>query len=232
MLGASFTKSVIAPQWAPSTCWSTPYRAGRHAIVSNITPVFEGVWRCSNNGRQSWTALPANLTDTNALVLSGATRLQLLSGLNFSDVPGGLTMQLIDSLSCFMLFGAMWGGMIEAKPAESPSARCTCASSLRRSTCRLCCGRPNRGQSACHCGRVCHRRAAIPHCRVSPRCQTSRRQPRTPEPRIKACQEHRPTGRPQGDAAHRHPDPGQLRLEPLYNEQHTKRTGCAPPSTW
>ena len=66
------------------------------AIVGNAATAAQGQWWYSTDGT-SWTALPANLSDTNALVLPTTASLRFVPVADWNGTPGGLTVRLSDA---------------------------------------------------------------------------------------------------------------------------------------
>ncbi len=67
------------------------------AIVDNSTPSSMGTWRYSTDGGATWNTVAANLSDSNALVLSRTVRLEFVPTPDYNGTPSGLTVRLIDS---------------------------------------------------------------------------------------------------------------------------------------
>ena len=67
------------------------------AIVGNATPTTQGVWRYSTDNGATWTTISADVSASNALVLSQLVRLEFVPTANFNGIPAPLTVRLIDS---------------------------------------------------------------------------------------------------------------------------------------
>lgn len=75
---------------------STAHAFAGVAVVGHVANSAQGVWQYSANGGASWTALPTNLSDGSALLLSGATLLRFLPAPDFNGTPPSLTVRLVD----------------------------------------------------------------------------------------------------------------------------------------
>ncbi|MBB2168714.1 hypothetical protein HLH36_10160, partial [Gluconacetobacter aggeris] len=98
LLGPVFADTADQQKSAGNATGSTANTLAGMAITGDAAdPATQGAWRYSTDGGQTWTALPANLSSTNALVLSGNAQLDFVPVANFNGQPGGLTTQVIDS---------------------------------------------------------------------------------------------------------------------------------------
>ncbi|WP_208852224.1 VCBS domain-containing protein [Roseomonas genomospecies 6] len=66
------------------------------AIVGNAATAAQGQWFYSTDGT-AWTALPAGLSDTNALVLPTTASLRFVPVADWNGTPGGLAVRLSDA---------------------------------------------------------------------------------------------------------------------------------------
>ncbi|WP_209766606.1 VCBS domain-containing protein [Azospirillum rugosum] len=66
------------------------------AIVGNAATAAQGQWWYSTDGT-TWTLLPANLSDSNALVLPTTASLRFVPAADWNGTPGGLTVRLSDA---------------------------------------------------------------------------------------------------------------------------------------
>ncbi|MFW7269635.1 DUF4347 domain-containing protein [Gluconacetobacter sp. Hr-1-5] len=98
LLTPVFTDQTDQQHSASNSTGSTANTIAGMAITADAAdPATQGVWRYSTDGGQSWTALPSDLSPTNALVLSSNAQLDFVPVANFNGQPGGLTVQAIDS---------------------------------------------------------------------------------------------------------------------------------------
>ncbi|MBB2205157.1 hypothetical protein, partial [Gluconacetobacter takamatsuzukensis] len=67
------------------------------AITADTATPDQGTWKYSTDNGRTWTALPSDLSPTNALVLPQSAQLQFDPASNYNGQPGGLTATLIDS---------------------------------------------------------------------------------------------------------------------------------------
>ncbi len=65
------------------------------AIVKNLATTTQGVWQYQVGG--NWSAIPTDLKEGAALLLSAQTRVRFLPADNFNGKPGAITARLIDS---------------------------------------------------------------------------------------------------------------------------------------
>ncbi len=92
------------------------------AVVGDATPAAEGLWRYSVDAGATWTALPAGLSDANALLLSAGARLDFLPAPDFNGAPPPLAVRLIDSSTDLPLLGATTGADLGATIEAIPGA--------------------------------------------------------------------------------------------------------------
>jgi hypothetical protein len=69
------------------------------AVTGNAATSNQGIWEYSTNGGSTWTAIPTNVSLTNAVILPVTAKIAFLPENGFSGNPGILTVNLIDSSS-------------------------------------------------------------------------------------------------------------------------------------
>ncbi|MBE2169794.1 VCBS domain-containing protein, partial [Cobetia sp. 2AS1] len=69
------------------------------AIISNPSDDSEGTWQYSTDGGDSWIDVPADVSDSNALVLSTTDSVRFLTAENYHGDPAGLTYVVADDSS-------------------------------------------------------------------------------------------------------------------------------------
>jgi uncharacterized repeat protein (TIGR01451 family) len=110
LFGSHFSDTADQQRTALNPTGSVANVLAGVAITQNTTPVAEGVWRYSLDGGASWTDIPPDLSDTNALVLTASTLIEFVPTHDFNGaVQGGLTARLIDSSSDVAVSGGVSG---------------------------------------------------------------------------------------------------------------------------
>ncbi|MBB2170161.1 DUF4347 domain-containing protein, partial [Gluconacetobacter aggeris] len=66
-------------------------------VTGDAATASQGVWQYSTDGGRSWTAVPADVSPNNALILSAGAQLQFVASGTFTGTPGALTAHVIDS---------------------------------------------------------------------------------------------------------------------------------------
>ena len=99
---------------------SLPNSIAGVAITGNGADPSQGSWRYSLDNGATWIPLPAGLSDSNALVLSGSVRLDFLPAPNFSGTPGGLVARVIETSSDMPVFGTTTGAGLAAAALARP----------------------------------------------------------------------------------------------------------------
>jgi CshA-type fibril repeat protein len=75
---------------------------GGIAIVGNAAnAATEGAWQYSTNSGGIWTAVPASVSDSSALILPTTAQLRFVPVANYNGTPGGLSARLADSTQTF-----------------------------------------------------------------------------------------------------------------------------------
>ncbi|MBM9519965.1 VCBS domain-containing protein, partial [Desulforhopalus vacuolatus] len=69
---------------------------GGIAIVDNDVTADQGVWEYSTDGT-TWTAIPSDVSDLNAVVLPTDAQLRFNPAENYNSTPGGLTVRMSDT---------------------------------------------------------------------------------------------------------------------------------------
>ncbi|MEJ0072240.1 MAG: hypothetical protein WDO24_29965 [Pseudomonadota bacterium] len=75
------------------------------AVVGDAATAAQGVWRYSLDGGATWTAVPTTVSDGAALILPASAKLSFLPAANFADIPGQLSVRLIDSSTSTVVAG-------------------------------------------------------------------------------------------------------------------------------
>ncbi len=67
------------------------------AVTGNAATPAQGAWEYSVDGGHTWTTIPTNVSQSDAVILPGGARLAFLPAPGFSGQPGALAVNLIDS---------------------------------------------------------------------------------------------------------------------------------------
>ncbi|MBB2206300.1 DUF4347 domain-containing protein, partial [Gluconacetobacter takamatsuzukensis] len=94
---ASLFTSVFSDATDNATLSTANTLAGIAITGDAADPATQGTWHYSTDGGANWTALPSNLSATNALVLPTTAQLQFVPVAGFSGKPGGLTVHVVDN---------------------------------------------------------------------------------------------------------------------------------------
>ncbi|MCE2564575.1 DUF4347 domain-containing protein [Komagataeibacter sp. FNDCF1] len=87
-----------AQQGTADPTGSTADHLGGVAITGNTAnPATEGTWQYSTDGGRTWTAVPADVSGSNALVLGDQAKLRFDPVPNFTGTPGSLTTKVVET---------------------------------------------------------------------------------------------------------------------------------------
>ncbi|MBB2206674.1 hypothetical protein, partial [Gluconacetobacter takamatsuzukensis] len=93
LLGPVFSDATDQQKAAGGSTASVANTLAGMAITGDAAnPATQGTWRYSTDGGANWTALPSDLSSTNALVLGSNVQLDFVPVANFNGQPGALTV--------------------------------------------------------------------------------------------------------------------------------------------